>query len=194
MQEAADENIGGMVAIIGIEDSKIRTICSNVKEIGYTEIANINAPGQVIISGEKRALEKVGELAWKERAKLVIPLEVSGPWHSKLMRGARAQIEEMLKSVNFGKPTIPVISNVTADYELEPDLIRKNLVKQITSPVLWAPSIEKFISDRYHLFVEVGPKRVLSGLMRYINREVKVFNIEDMETLQRFLKSESFAR
>lgn len=191
MKEAADKNLGGMVAVIGLGDEKITKICSNVTEIGYTEVANINAPGQIIVTGEKRALEKVTELAWEEGAKLTIPLEVSGPWHSKFMLEAREKMEETLKSFNFRKPAIPVIANATADYVPEPNLIKENLVTQITSPVLWAPSMEKFILDGYNLFIEVGPKRLLSGLMTFINKKVKMFNVENMKVLQKFLKSEN---
>ncbi len=190
MKEAADKNMGGMIAVMGLGIDKITRLCNEVKEIGYAEVANINSPGQVIISGEANVLRKVSELAKKEGAKFTIPLKVSGPWHSKFMFEARTKMEETLKEFNFNRPTIPVIANATADYEPEPELIKTNLATQITSPVLWMQSIRKLISDGFNYFVEVGPKRVLSGLMRDINREVKIFNVENLETLQKFLKSE----
>ena len=190
MKEAADKNMGGMIAIMGLGIDKITRLCKEVKEIGYAEVANINSPGQVIISGKANVLRKVSELAKKEGAKFTIPLKVSGPWHSKFMFEARTKMEETLKEFNFNRPTIPVIANATADYEPEPELIKTNLAIQITSPVLWMQSIRKLISDGFNYFVEVGPKRVLSGLMRDIDREVKIFNVENLETLQKFLKSE----
>lgn len=189
MKEAAEKNPGGMVAIMGIEIDKINKICSDIKEVGHTEIANLNSPKQVIVSGEKEALEKVSELAYTEGAKYTIPLKVSGPWHSKFMFEAKTKLERELMNYSFRKPAIPVIANATADYGTDPGQIKTNLINQIISPVLWWYSMEKFIRDGYTLFVEVGPGRVLRGLLREINREVTVFNVENMKTLEKFLKS-----
>jgi [acyl-carrier-protein] S-malonyltransferase len=187
MKEAAENNPGGMVAILGLEIDKIARICKGVKDICYAEIANHNSPKQVIVTGEKTGLEKVSELAVKNGAKLTVPLKVSGPWHSKFMAEAKEKLKKVIIDCTFKKPSIPIISNVTANYESEPDNIKTNLINQVTSPVLWLDSIEKFIRDGYTTFVEVGPGRVLRGLIKDINREVNVFNVENMKALQKFL-------
>ena len=189
MQEAAEKSLGGMTAIMGLGTDTIAKICEKVKGLGHAEIANINSPRQVIISGEKNALEKAAELAKKEGAKLIIPLKVSGPWHSKFMLEARQAMEGVLKTLSFREAHIPIIANATADYEFDPELIKKNLIIQMTNPVLWAISMERFIADGYGIFVEVGPKKALSGLMRDTNRDVKIFGIENMRTLDRFLNA-----
>ncbi len=191
MKEAAEKNPGGMLAIIGLEVDRINKICSDIKDIGHVETANLNSPKQMIISGEKRALDKASELAVREGAKLVIPLKVSGPWHSKFMFEAKARMERELISCSFRKPAIPVIANATADYGSEPDHIKTNLIYQIISPVLWWRSMERLIQDGYTIFAEVGPGRVLKGLLKEINRDVTVFNVENMRTLERFLKVQS---
>ncbi len=189
MQEEAEKNPGGMVAIIGLEVDKIMKLCEKACDSGSVEIANHNSPKQVIVTGETRALEKVIELADQEKAKLTIPLKVSGPWHSRFMIEARTKMEEVLKSFTLGKASFPVIANTTADYEMEPELIRTNLINQITNPVLWMSSMERFIHDGYTLFVEVGPKRVLRGLMREINKDVRIYNVENADTLKKFIDS-----
>ncbi len=188
MKEAADKNPGGMIAVMGsFELDTITRICNDVREVGHAEIANLNSPKQVIISGEVKALERVLELVKKEVSKLVIPLKVSGPWHSKFMYEAGVNIKNELIKYSFRTPTLPVISNVTADYESDTDQIKTNLISQMTHPVRWWQSMERFIHDGYTLFVEVGPNKVLKGLLRDINKEVTVYNVENVKTLEAFL-------
>lgn len=189
MKEAAEKNSGGMLAIIGLDVNSVREICSQIRDIGLVSIANINSPSQIIVTGEEKPLRELPRLAKKAGAKFSIPLNVDGPWHSKFMLEARDRMENVLQNFDFKKPLIPVIANVTADYEFDPKVIKRNLAAQITSPVFWANSIQRFISDEYDLFIEVGPKRVLTGLMKDINKQVKTFNVENMHTLQRFLNS-----
>ena len=190
MKESADKNPGGMIAVMGaFELDAITRICDEVREVGHVEIANLNSPKQVILSGEAKVLDRVLELIKKEVSKLVIPLKVSGPWHSKFMLEAGVRIRHELTRYSFQRPALTVIANVTADYESDPEQIKTNLVAQMTHPVKWARSMERFIQDGYTLFVEVGPNKVLKGLLRDINKEVSVFNVENVKTLEAFLAS-----
>ena len=190
MKESADKNPGGMIAVMGdFELDAITRICKEVGDIGHADIANLNSPKQVIISGEAKALERVLELIKKEVSKLVIPLKVSGPWHSKFMHEAGDKMRNELTKYSFQRPALPVIANVTGDYESEPNRIKTNLISQITQPVRWLQSIERFIKDGYNIFVEVGPNKVLKGLLRDINKEVTVFNVDNVKTFEVFLSS-----
>lgn len=189
MQEAADENPGGMVAIMGLAIEKIREICEEAASAGSIELANHNSPSQIILTGEDGGLKKAVELAKKAKAKLTIPLKVSGPWHSRFMAPARDRMAEILGGKDLKRACVPVVANATAGYESEPVEIKANLVKQITSPVLWAASMERLIADGHTLFVEAGPKKVLKGLMRDISREVQVLNVDSTDTLKNLLSS-----
>ncbi len=183
-----------MVAVIGLDKDSLLKICTVVKDLGTVELANHNSPSQLIITGEEKALEKASGIAKEKGARLVKPLKVSGPWHSRFMAEAQTQMKEVLKNASLKKLNFPVIANYTADYELEPDQIQKNLVNQITSPVLWTDSMNRFTKDGNSMFIEVGPNKVLSKLMRDINREVKAIQVEDMGSLEkckRFLEENS---
>ncbi|GMT41667.1 MAG: malonyl CoA-acyl carrier protein transacylase [bacterium] len=184
MQEAAEKNPGGMLAVMGLEIEKIKQLCEDVRENGSVEIANINSPGQVILSGEKQALDEVRVLAKKEKAKLVVPLKVSGPWHSKFMVAAQKRMAAVIDDHPFKEASIPVMANVTAEYESSPGQIKTNLISQITSPVLWSDSITKLINDGYTKFVETGPKKVLRGIMKGISKKVEILNVEDADSLR----------
>lgn len=186
MQEAADRNPGGMLAVMGLPMEKVTEVCASLKESTPVEIANYNSPRQVILTGEAEAIENAAALTKKAKG-LVIKLKVSGPWHSRFMAGARAAMEEFLKGVTVKKASIPVVSNVTADYMTEPDEIKRNLVDQITCPVRWTDSIARLLGDGNRSFVEAGPGKVLKGLMREINKEVKTYNIENTDTLKAFV-------
>lgn len=186
MQEAADKNPGGMLAVMGLPMEKVTEVCASLKESTPVEIANYNSPRQVILTGEAEAIENAAALAKKAKG-LVIKLKVSGPWHSRFMAGARAAMEEFLGGVTVEKASIPVVSNVSADYMTEPDEIKRNLVDQITCPVRWTDSIARLLSDGNRSFVEAGPGKVLKGLMREINKEVKTYNIENTATLKAFV-------
>jgi len=190
MRDAANRNPGGMIAVMGIGIESAERVCKMVEGIGSVEIANHNSPGQIILSGEKEALGKAMELAKEEGAKIAVPLKVSGPWHSRFMREARERMTEHLAEYSFNKPAIPVVANVTAEYESEADQVRENLVRQVTSPVLWADSIRRLMTDGYTSYVEVGPGRVLRGLVKDISRQATVSNVENRKTLEKFLESE----
>lgn len=190
MRDAASRNPGGMIAVMGIGIESAEKVCKMVEGIGSVEIANHNSPRQIILSGEKEALGKAMELAKEEGAKLVVPLKVSGPWHSRFMREARERMTGHLAEYSFNKPAIPVVANVTADYEHGADQIKENLVRQITSPVLWVDTIQRLMRDGYTSYVEVGPGRVLRGLVKDISRQATVSNVENLKTLEKFLERE----
>lgn len=181
MEEEAVAHPGKMAAIIGLEKEKVLKICQDTG----AEVANLNAPGQVVISGSNGNVDRAMELA-KEEAKAVVALEVSGAFHSTLMSGAAQRFSAILRYAYITSPKIPVISNVTALPETEPAQIRQNLTKQIDSPVLWEDSIRYIVSQGVNTFLEVGPGKVLKGILRRIDPALEVYNIEkpaDIESL-----------
>ncbi|SMB94811.1 [Acyl-carrier-protein] S-malonyltransferase [Thermanaeromonas toyohensis ToBE] len=187
MAQACAPGKGGMVAVLGVSAAQVEEICRRVKR-GVAEPANYNAPGQVVVAGDQEGLEELMELARKEGAKRVVQLNVSGPFHSSLMKPAAEGLKVELERVTFSRPRIPVVSNVTADYVQEVEEIRQNLITQVASPVRWEESIKRLISDGFEIFIEVGPGNVLSGLVRRIAPEVKLARVEDPETLVNTLK------
>lgn len=155
--------------------------------IGSVEVANQNSPTQIVLTGEKAALDKVPEIAKGRGAKLIVPLKVSGPWHSRFMADATGRMRDALSQTTIGRPSLPVWANVTAEtYPDKDEEIRERLVQQLTRPVMWASSMRKLVEQGHRVFVEVGPGKVLSGLLRDVSREVKVFNVQDVESLQKW--------
>lgn len=179
MEDASVKNPGGMASIIGLSLDDLKRICS---ETG-AEIANLNCPGQTVISGTKRAIQAAVELAEKKGAKKSIYLNVSGPFHSSLMKEAAPLFRKELKNIKFSTPSIRVVSNVTADYENTAEEIKENLVKQLYSPVRWEESIRMIAAQGLDVFFEIGPGKVLKGLLRRIDPALKVYNIEKMEDI-----------
>ena len=147
------------------------------------DIANYNSPSQTILTGQEEGLKKAAELAKKEGAKLIVPLKVSGAWHSRFMEEAQNRMKEKFELTSFKKLKFPIISNYTSNYQEDTEEVINNLSKQITNPVLWLHSIQRLIDDGYSKFLEVGPNKVLTKLMRDINRSVKVLNIEKLDQL-----------
>ena len=189
MSRAAGKIDGGMLAVIGLKKDVVADLCKSAGSEGHLEIANVNAPEQIIVSGEKKAIEKMTETASAAGAKLTMPLAVSGAWHTGLMAEAGEEMACVLEATDIRKPSIPVVANVTADFVDNPKQIKTVLKAQITSPVLWTASIERLISDGFELFVEAGPKRALTGLMGFINKGVRVYNVENVRVLKRFLET-----
>jgi [acyl-carrier-protein] S-malonyltransferase len=190
MREAAERNPGGMTAIFGLDRETLTAICREVTDAGSVEVANHNSPTQVVLTGTKEALQKAAELAKKKGAKLSVPLKVSGPWHSRLMAEAKNKMREVLAGCAIARPAFPVMCNVSGGvYPGEPDGVRESLIKQIVSPVLWADSMSRLIQDGHHLFVEAGPGKVLAGLMRDINREVRVLGVQHPDDLPKLRAS-----
>lgn len=185
MQEAVPSGQGTMAAILGLEFDNVEKVCSKVS--GLVEIANLNCPGQTVISGETLAVEKAMELAKSEGARKCVSLKVSGPFHSSLMVNAGELLAQELEKVTIKEPRIPVIFNVNADYLVEPDEIKEALIRQVSNTVRWEESMRRLQADGAEIFVEVGPGKVLSGLMRKIDRNGTVSNLEDLNSLKKTL-------
>jgi [acyl-carrier-protein] S-malonyltransferase len=184
MQEAADQRPGAMAALLGLSLEKVREICESCE----IEVANINCPGQIIVSGSEAGIARAVEAAAAAGSRRSIRLNVSGPWHSRLMRPAQGRFSQDLAGYAFRDPEISVIANVDAGYVRDGAAARENLARQVCAPVLWQQSMERLIRDGYRRFVEVGPKRVLRGLLRQIDRHVVVWNVEDSKSLEECLK------
>jgi [acyl-carrier-protein] S-malonyltransferase len=174
MEEEALAHPGTMAAIIGLDKEKVLKLC---KDTG-AEVANLNAPGQVVVSGTAGNVDRVMEVALKEGARTAIKLEVSGAFHSSLMSGAAARFSEVLKQSQLSAPKFPVISNVTAQPEVEPEQIRQNLSQQVTSAVRWEDSIRYIVSQGVNTFLEIGPGKILKGILRRIDPALVVHNLE----------------
>ena len=190
MQSAADRHPGGMVAVMGLEIGKLDEICAQARSEGHIEIANHNSPRQVILTGEQDALKRAGELAKQNGAALVMPLKVSGPWHSSLMASAASGLEELLGQCEISAPDMPVVSNVTGEYMTSPADIRQMLVEQITRPVRWVDSIRRLAADGCRHFLELGPGGKLGALVRDIDKSLRHLSIESrtgLEKLDAFL-------
>ena len=185
MQEAADTEPGSMAAIMDLDMDKIREICT----LCDTEVANINCAEQVIITGRSDAVDAAMAMSGEAGAKKCLKLNVSGPWHSRCMNLARQKFSPIVRECTFHDPQIPVVSNVDAQPVKSSLEVPGKLIDQICSPVLWQQSMEWMINKGYDHFVEVGPRKVLRGLMRRINRNVKVLNVEDAESLSVFLQA-----
>jgi [acyl-carrier-protein] S-malonyltransferase len=180
MQEACDITIGGMAAIIGLEEGATREVC----EAAGVELANLNCPGQLVISGEAEKITKACELAKEKGAKRALPLTVAGAYHSRLMESAKLKLKSELDAISIQAPEVPVISNVTAQPHGSPDDIRTNLVEQVTSSVRWEASIRHLLSQGFNRFIELGPGSALSGFMKRIDKEAEVLNVSDGASLR----------
>ena len=186
MKEAGDRMPGAMAAIIGMDDAALEAVC---QESG-TQIANYNSPGQIVISGSKDAMERAYALARARGARRVLPLAVSIASHSTLMESAAREFERTVAQTPMRAPQVPVISNVTA-LPLKADQIKHELVSQLTSSVQWVKSIEYAIAHGATNFVELGPKDVLAGLIRRINRDTHAISVGDVASVKAFVESKS---
>jgi len=166
MEKAVPQGEGSMAAIIGIAEAQLNSMCHD--DQGLVELANINTHEQIVISGEAAAVKRIIEKAENAGAKRAILLQVSGPFHSSLMKVIAEEFEKELDKVNFKNARVPIVSNVLADYVRDAEEIKKLLVRQLFSPVLWRQSVEKMIEDGVSKFKEIGPGNVLTGLVRKI--------------------------
>ena len=183
MQQAGEENPGSMAAIIGLSASIIEEICRQASTIGIVQPANYNSTQQIAISGSVNGVQQAMELAKIRGAKMIIPLVVSGAFHSPLMEHAQIGLKEELKKAHFKEAKIPVYTNVTAEPVTEPDKIKKLLYKQLTYPVRWTELIQNMIVDCAEKFYEIGPGNVLTGLLKRIDRKVKGITIGTFEQI-----------
>ena len=170
MQQACEIQESTMAAVLGLDDTVVEETCASID--GIVVAANYNCPGQLVISGEIAAIDKACELLTEKGARRALKLPVGGAFHSPLMEPAREELAEAIKNTTFGEPICPVYQNVVAKAVLNPDEIKENLMKQLTSPVRWTQSIQQMIADGGTEFIEVGPGKVLQGLMRKIDRSV----------------------
>ncbi|HXG47544.1 MAG TPA: ACP S-malonyltransferase [Methylomirabilota bacterium] len=180
MQEACDATQGGMAAIIGLDEATTRAVCA---EAGV-ELANLNCPGQIVISGPADRMGTACELARSKGAKKALPLPVAGAYHSRLMAGAQPKLDGVLGGVEIKPPSVAVISNVTARPHGAPEEIRRRLVEQVTASVRWEDSMRHLLVQGFTRFIELGPGRALSGFMKRINPEVQILNVADVPSLE----------
>lgn len=181
MQEAVPQG-GAMSAVLGMDGEKIAEICEEIT--GIVSVANYNCPGQVVITGEKEAVDEAVEHLKAAGAKRCIPLQVSGPFHSPMLKEAGEKLGNVLEEITIRDISIPYLTNVTADYVTEKEKIKELLKKQVYSPVRWQQSVERMIADGTDTFIEVGPGKTLTGFLRKINRNVKGIKIENIEDLK----------
>jgi [acyl-carrier-protein] S-malonyltransferase len=187
MQEAVPEGKGLMAAILGLERDKVDQICRSLKS-GYASPANYNCPGQIVIAGEKNAVEEAIDFCKQAGAKRAVPLSVSVPSHCKLMGDASERLAGLLDKIEFKTPVIPIVNNADALFLNTIEEVKSSLIRQLNSPLLWEDSIKAIVNSGTETFVEVGPGKVLSGLIKRIDPTVKILNVEDMKSLDNTLK------
>jgi [acyl-carrier-protein] S-malonyltransferase len=180
MQQACEATRGGMAAIIGLDEAKTREACQKAGVV----LANLNCPGQLVISGEADKIAAACEYAKAAGARRALPLPVAGAYHSPLMASAQAKLQAELASVNVQLPKVPVISNVTALPHESPESIKARLVEQVTSSVLWENSMRYLLSQGFTRFIELGPGAALSGFMKRIEKTAEVLNVADAVSLE----------
>ncbi|MBR3654999.1 MAG: ACP S-malonyltransferase [Elusimicrobia bacterium] len=186
--QASKDNPGAMAAIIGMQKDALIDICKQASVVGVCEPVNFNSPGQIVISGTTQALTKAVELAKANGALKAVMLNVSGPFHSSLMKSAAEKMKVELEKYNFVQPKYPIITNCDAQFTKDSSLIKEKSVKQICNPVLWDTSISNAIANGFDTFIEIGPGRVLTGLMRRIDKTKKAMNIENIGNLEKVIE------
>ena len=190
MEEAVPNGEGTMAAVLGMERELLASLTAQVTNEGNpVQLANLNCPGQIVISGSRMGIELAAAKIKEAGAKRVIPIEVSGPFHSVLMKPAAEKLEDVLSKMSIRDASIPVIANVTAAPMTSSTEIKQKLVEQLYSPVLWEDSINSMIELGVDTFIEIGPGKVLSGLVKKVNRSVKTFAISDEVSLTATLEA-----
>ena len=190
MQAAADATEGGMVSIIGLEKEQVEQLCEEARENELLTAVNFNCPGQVVVSGSKNACARAEKLAEKYGAIKAVPLPVAGAFHTEMMSSAAEKLKNAIENCQIQPPlNISVIANIDADYYQSSEKIAEGLIKQLTRPLLWQKCMEKLLADGVEKFYEIGPGRVLTGLMRRINRKIKVENISGLEAIKSLSKT-----
>lgn len=185
MQEAADASNGSMVSILGLDEEKVRQLCRQASDGQILEPVNFNCPGQIVISGHAEACKKAVNLAEKYGAIKAVPLAVAGGFHTSLMNSAAQNLAQALEQCRIKDPdSIQVIANINAEYYDSAAAVRQGLISQLVQPILWQKCMERLLADGVEVFYEIGPGRVLTGLMKRIQRKVKVININSAESLR----------
>lgn len=184
MQDAVPSG-GAMCAVLGMDGEKIAKICDETE--GIVSVANYNCPGQIVITGKTEAVGQAAEALKEAGAKRAVLLNVSGPFHSKMLEGAGEELAKEMEKRTFEPLTIPYVTNVTAKYVTDIKETKALLAKQISSPVRWEESVRTMIADGVDTFVEIGPGKTLAGFMRRIDKGVKVYNIETWEDMEKVI-------
>ncbi|MEJ8553706.1 ACP S-malonyltransferase [Tepidibacter sp. Z1-5] len=191
MQEAVPQGVGTMAAILGLDRDILMQVLDEVSSEGIVEAANFNSPGQIVISGEIKAVEKAASLCKERGAKKAVILNVSAPFHSSMLNKAGENLKRELENIKINSFKTPVVTNVTGTY-VEHNEIKDTLVKQVSSSVLWEDSIEKLIKDGFDTFVEIGPGKTLKGFINKISKKltakVNIYNVENAATLEKFIQ------
>lgn len=186
MEHAVPAGKGSMAAVLGMKAEDIEKVISSVDGV---EIANYNCPGQIVITGRKEGVEQAAELLKENGAKRVLPLNVSGPFHSSMLKEAGQELEKILENQEFSPLKIPYVTNVTGELIQDKAEIKPLLSRQISSPVRWQQSVENMILNGVDTFVEIGPGRTLNGFIRKINREVSVYSIQTVEDMEKVIQA-----
>lgn len=190
MEEAVPAGVGAMAAILGMDRDALTELTQQVTDGGnVVELANLNCPGQIVISGSKAGVEEASNLAKEKGARRIIPLQVSGPFHSSLMKPAAEKLADVLDQLTINNALIPVVANVSATEVTDASDIKKKLIDQVYSPVLWEDTVQYLLDQGVDTFIEIGSGNVLSGLVKKVNRQVRVFAVNDIETLERTVTS-----
>jgi [acyl-carrier-protein] S-malonyltransferase len=188
MQAASEMSDGAMLCLIGLEEDRVRELCEEAAEGDILLGVNFNCPGQIVVSGTKAACERAEALAEKFGAIKAVPLAVAGAFHTEMMRSAADELAKALEEADIKEPQdVSVIANISAEYYKSAADIRAGLEKQLTNPILWQECMEKLLADGVDEFYEIGPGKVLTGLMRRINRKQKVINLSDTASLNKLL-------
>jgi len=189
MHREATRNKGAMHAIVGLPINTVAELVAEVQKDGVVAVANHNAELQIVITGSPEPVKRVSDLAVSQGAK-AIPLKVSGAWHSELIQGAQDEFKDVIESMGFNTPEKPMVFNVTADVESDPEKIQSIMSRQLCSPVKWYDAMCRLMAENIEIFVEIGPGRVLAGLLKKIlpkDYPRKIYNVNSMKSLDRFL-------
>lgn len=187
MQEAVPIGVGTMAAILGLSNDDVIASCKEASSCGIVEPANFNCPGQVVIAGEIKAVERAAEICKEKGAKRAMLLPVSAPFHCSMLKPAGEKLKTELDSISFNEMKIPVVTNVTAEYISDSTKVKDLLVRQVSSSVLWEASVNQMMAQGVDTFVEIGPGTALSGFIKKINKAANIFNVEDVPSLEKTL-------
>lgn len=184
MQEEVPDGVGGMAAILGLEDDQVEAACAACSDIGIVQAANYNCPKQLVIAGELKAVEAAVEVAKQKGARKAVMLPVSAPFHTALLKGAGDKLALALNDCQLNTLQLPVVANVDAAYYAGQNVIADKLIAQVSSPVKWSQSVKTMIADGVTTFIEVGPGKTLSKFIKKINKDVKTYNVCDLDSLK----------
>ncbi|MEE1013716.1 MAG: ACP S-malonyltransferase [Clostridia bacterium] len=185
MQEEVPVGVGAMAAILALDADTVREICAQASEKGIVEPANFNCPGQITVAGEVAAVEYACEIAKEKGAKRAMLLPVSAPFHCSMLKGAGEKLAKALENITVSDLQVPLITNVTADYVASKEDIKDLLIRQVSSSVLFEESLRRMLDDGVDTFVEIGPGKALSGFVKKITKDVAIYNVEDMASLEK---------